>query len=62
MTNYCCESTARDYFVDFIVDATGNPGMRGMHEEQFRTIVGRCLKGGFARILSIEQFLQKRTQ
>jgi hypothetical protein len=48
--------------VDFIVDAMGNPGMGDMDEEQFRTIVGRCLKGGFAHILSIEAFLQKGTQ
>ncbi len=67
MTNYCCESAARDahdrdYFVDFIVDATGNPGIGDMDEEQIRTIVGRCLKGGFARILNTEEILQKGTQ
>ena len=33
MTNFCCESTARDaldldYFVDFVVDATGNSWYR----------------------------------
>ncbi len=32
MTNFCCESTARaahdrDYFVDFIADATGAPDL-----------------------------------
>jgi nicotinamidase-related amidase len=48
MTDYCGESAARDayqrdYFLVFIVDATGNPGIGD--KEQIRTIVGRCLKG-----------------
>ena len=37
MTNFCCDSTAReahdrDYFVDFIVDATGTPGTEHMSQ------------------------------
>jgi nicotinamidase-related amidase len=64
MTNYCCESAARDahdrdYFVDFIVDATGNPGNADMDEGQIRKIVGTFLTGGFARVLTAEEFLQK---
>jgi ureidoacrylate peracid hydrolase len=66
MTNYCCESAARDahdrdYFVDFILDATGNPGNENMDEGQIRKIVGTFLEGGFARVLTTAEFLQKRT-
>jgi nicotinamidase-related amidase len=66
MTNYCCESAARDahdrdYFVDFIVDATGNPGNEDMDEGEIRRIVGTFLAGGFACVLTAEEFLQKRT-
>src|SRR3989338_3547694 len=45
MTNFCCESTARDahdrdFFVDFIMDATGTPGTETMNETTVRAVVG----------------------
>ena len=63
MTNFCCESTSRDaldrdYFVDFIVDATGSPGTDNYDENQIRSIVGELLSAGFARVYSTEDYLQ----
>jgi ureidoacrylate peracid hydrolase len=57
MTNFCCESTAReahdlDYFVDFIVDATGTPGTTSMNEQQVRDAVADFMGLGFARVYS----------
>lgn len=56
MTNFCCESTARealdrDYYVDFIMDATGTPGTDKYDQNQIRKIVSELLSAGFARIL-----------
>ena len=61
-TNFCCESTARnahglDFYVDFIVDATGTPGTENYSEEQIRPIVGEFLDEGFARAMSTDEFL-----
>jgi len=63
MTNFCCESTARsahdlDYFVDFIVDATGTPGTENMNEKQIRKTVGEFLESGFARVMSTKKYLK----
>lgn len=57
MTNFCCESTAReahdlDYFVDFVLDATGTPGTTSMNEQQVRDAVGDFMGLGFARVFS----------
>lgn len=62
MTNFCCESTAReahdrDYFVDFITDATGTPGTENIDEEQMRTFVEECLAAGIATTYSTDAFL-----
>ncbi len=64
MTNFCCESTARaahdkDYFVDFIADATGAPDL-GEAYRQAAIIQAVCatLAAGFARILTAEGYLQ----
>lgn len=62
MTNFCCESAARDahdrdYFVDFILDATGTPGSETMNEKQVRKIVGEFLGMGFARIRKTEEMV-----
>ena len=62
MTNFCCESTARDahdrdYFVDFIADATGTPGTENIKEAQMRTFVGECLAAGIARVFSTNDYL-----
>jgi ureidoacrylate peracid hydrolase len=63
MTNFCCESTARealdlDYFVDFVVDATGTPGTDGMQENQIRKVVAELLGAGFARVYQTKQYLK----
>jgi nicotinamidase-related amidase len=63
MTNFCCESTAReahdlDYFVDFIVDATGTPGTDNLIEKKIRKIVAELLGAGFARISTTKEFLK----
>jgi ureidoacrylate peracid hydrolase len=49
MTNFCCESTARsahdlDYFVDFVVDATGTPGTDKLNEAKIRDVVAELLR------------------
>ena len=66
MTNFCCESTARDahdrdYYVDFIVDATGNPGLPAMDEVTVRNAVGTFMQAGFARVTTARDFLSHRT-
>jgi nicotinamidase-related amidase len=64
MTNFCCESTARDaldldYYVDFIVDATGTPGTDKYNEQKIRSIVAELLGAGFARITNTEDYLSQ---
>ena len=63
MTNFCCETTARaahdkDYFVDFIADATGAPDL-GEEYRQPAIIQAVCatLGAGFARIVDVEAYL-----
>ena len=63
MTNFCCESTARDahdrdYFVDFVVDATGTPGTENFSETRIREIVAEFLGEGFARVLTTDECLE----
>lgn len=62
MTNFCCESTARsahdrDYYVDFVRDATGTPGVEGVSVED--TIKSTCanLSAGFANVLETDAIL-----
>jgi len=57
MTNFCCESTARtahskDFYVDFVADATGTPGTDILSPKQ--TIKATCatLSNGFAVVKS----------
>ncbi len=62
MTNFCCESTARnaldfDYYVDFIIDATGTPGTENMDENEIRKVVGELMESGFARVLSTDEYI-----
>lgn len=64
MTNFCCESTARDahdkdYFVDFIVDATGTPGTDNLEQDEIRKIVSEFLVGGFSRVFNVEEYLSQ---
>ncbi len=64
MTNYCCETTARhahdlDYFVDFIMNATGCPDLSAdVTQEKIKSVVAASLQGGFARVHSTGQFLK----
>jgi len=65
MTNFCCESTARDahdldYFVDFVVDATGTPGTDNLDEKEIRKIVSELLVSGFSRVTSTKKFLKSK--
>jgi nicotinamidase-related amidase len=63
MTNFCCESTARaahdrDYFVDFILDATGAPDLaEDFRQDDIKRAVSTTLSGGFARIFTAEAYL-----
>ena len=63
MTNFCCESTARDaldrdFFVDFITDATGTPGTDNYDEDSLRTIISELLSSGFANVYCTDQYLK----
>ncbi|MBU6418483.1 MAG: cysteine hydrolase [Proteobacteria bacterium] len=64
MTNFCCETTARaahdkDYFVDFIADATGAPDLgEGYRQSAIIQAVCTTLGAGFARICETETYLQ----
>jgi nicotinamidase-related amidase len=63
MTNFCCESTARDahdrdYYVDFIQDAVGCPDLSStFKQEQILDAVIGTLGGGYARIHSTKEYL-----
>jgi nicotinamidase-related amidase len=62
MTNFCCESTARnahdrDYFVNFVADATGCPDLPQLPQDEIRRLVSVFLAGGFATVLSTSDFL-----
>ena len=62
MTNFCCDSTARDahdrdFFVDFISDATGTPGTEHLGEKEIRKIVAELLGTGYARIHTTKKYL-----
>ena len=64
MTNFCCESTARDaldldYYVDFITDATGTPGTDKYDETELRQIVSELLSAGFANVHSTTRYLTR---
>ena len=64
MTHFCCESTARDghdrdYYVDFITDATGAPECTTMDENKIRKVVSELLSGGFAEIFNYESYISK---
>lgn len=55
MTNFCCESTARtahdkDYFVDFIIDATGTPKTENMTSSAIIKATANTLSNDFAVI------------
>jgi len=63
MTNFCCESTARDahdrdYYVDFIIDATGTPNLGILNQEQIKLASAQTLSAGYANVLKTEEFLK----
>jgi ureidoacrylate peracid hydrolase len=64
MTNFCCDSTARaahdrDYFVDFIADATGAPALSERHTEaRIIDAVTTTLAAGFAQIHTTAGYLE----
>ncbi len=64
MTNFCCESTARDahdmdYFIDFITDATGAPALSNkLNEEAIRKSVSEFLAAGYAQVFSTKDYLK----
>lgn len=62
MTNFCCESTARDaldrdFYVDFVIDATGTPGTDNFDQNKIRDIVKELLGAGFARVMTTKKIL-----
>jgi len=64
MTNFCCDSTARDahdrdYYVDFVTDATGTPGLDSMDQKGLRSAVSEMLSAGYARVYSTDRFLKE---
>jgi len=64
MTNFCCESTARDaldrdFYVDFVIDATGTPGTDKFNQKQIREVVSELLASGFARVLRTRAILSQ---
>nr|WP_321526326.1 isochorismatase family cysteine hydrolase [uncultured Cohaesibacter sp.] len=64
MTNFCCESTAReahdkDYFVDFILDATGCPDLsEDFDQDKIRQTVANTLEEGYARVINFGDYLR----
>ncbi len=63
MTNFCCDSTARaahdrDYFVDFIADATGAPDLSETYTEpRIIEAVSATLGAGFARVQAAASYV-----
>jgi nicotinamidase-related amidase len=63
MTNFCCDATARnahdmDFFVDFIMDATGCPDLSDdVTQKKIKSFVAASLQGGFARVQSTDHYL-----
>lgn len=60
MTNFCCESTARDaldrdFYVDFVIDATGTPGTDKFDQAKVRDIVAELMDAGFARVMTTKE-------
>ncbi|NEI15469.1 isochorismatase family protein [Rhizobium leguminosarum] len=63
MTNFCCEATARnghdlDYFVDFLLDATGCPDLsESATQAAIKEATAATLSAGFARVFSTAEWL-----
>lgn len=64
MTNFCCESTARDahdrdYYVDFILDATGCPDLEKLTQDDIKAATAETLAAGYAVLMTTEEFLKR---
>ncbi len=63
MTDYCCETTARhghdlDYYVDFVIDATGCPDAApDIQQPLIKSVTGAVLLGGFAQVQTTTDYL-----
>jgi nicotinamidase-related amidase len=63
MTDYCCETTARhghdlDYFVDFVIDATGCPDAAAdIAQPLIKSVSAAVLQGGFAKVVTTADYL-----
>jgi len=62
MTNFCCESTARDahdrdLYVDFILDATGTPDLENLTQEEIKNATAETLASGYANIYQANEYL-----
>ncbi len=60
MTNFCCESTARDahtrdYYVDFVIDATGCPDLENLSQAEIKKASAETLRSGFAKVLTTRE-------
>lgn len=65
MTNFCCESTARDahdrdYHVDLIIDATGTPDLEKINQDQIEFASAEILSVEYANILKRKEFLNNK--
>ncbi|MET1029093.1 MAG: isochorismatase family cysteine hydrolase [Dongiaceae bacterium] len=66
MTDYCCETTARhahdlDYYVDFVIDATGCPDAApDIRQPQIKAVSAAVLQGGFAQVLTTDDYLGRK--
>ena len=63
MTNFCCESTARDahdrdLYVDFIIDATGTPDLENLTQDEIKNATAETLASGYANIHSTQEYLK----
>jgi nicotinamidase-related amidase len=63
MTNFCCEATARhahdkDFYVDFIEDATGCPDLENLTQKQLKEATCETLAAGYANIHTISEYLE----
>ena len=62
MTNFCCETTARsahgkDFFVDFVVDASGTPGTDLLTPKQTIKATVATLSSGFAVVKNTKDII-----
>ncbi len=64
MTNFCCESTARqahdlDYYVEFILDATGCPDLESVTQKKIKQCTADTLATGYAIVTNTKEYLNQ---